>query len=128
MPAPLEHLPYFFRCGTVPFVPPGPGGLGLSARQCASRRHFRIHLRARRGERLVSARVYVNGHRVRVLRGRRLHAVVNLRGLPPGTFTVRIVARTRTGRVLRSTRVYHTCTARRRAHRRGARHRRRSTH
>jgi len=43
---------------------------------------FRIRVRAPRGQRVSSAAVYVNGRRVRVLRGRRLRAVVDLRGLP----------------------------------------------
>ena len=85
------------------------GLISSSSRSCASRRHFRIRLRAPRGERLVSARVYVNGHRVRVLRGRRLRAVVDLRGLPKGRATVRVVARTRKGRRVTETRRYRTC-------------------
>lgn len=85
-----------------------------AARSCASRRRFVIHLR--RG--LTAARVYVNGRRVRVLSGRRLHALVSLRGLPRGRFTVRIVARTRAGRTVASSRRYRTCTPRRRRARR----------
>jgi beta-glucosidase len=73
--------------------------------RCVSRRNFIIHLR--RG--LRSARVYVNGRRVRVLGGRRLHARVDLRGLPRGRFTVRIVARTKGGRTITSRRRYRTC-------------------
>ena len=88
---------------------PAPASLPSGA-TCASRRHFVIHLR--RG--LVSARVYVGSRRVRVLRGRRLHAPVDLRGLPRGRFTVRIVARTSSGRQVVSVRRYRTCTAKRR--------------
>jgi beta-glucosidase len=87
-------------------------GLISSSGRCASRRHFRIRLRAPRGERLVSARVYVNGHRVRVLRGRRLRAVIDLRGLPKRRVTVRVVARTRKGRRVTETRRYRTCVQR----------------
>ena len=88
----------------------GAPGLGLpSTRRCASRRSFPIRLRAPRGVRLRSATVTVDGRRVRVLRGRRLTAQVNLRGLPKGTVRVRVVARTTTGRVVRETRTYRTC-------------------
>ena len=93
----------------------GPAAdLGLPAGgRCASRRHFRIRLRAPRGDRLSSARVYVNGKRVRVLAGRRLRAAVDLRRLPEGTVRVTIVARTRKGRTVRRRRTYHTCVPRR---------------
>jgi len=46
---------------------------------------------------------------VRVLRGRRLRAVVDLCGLPKGRATVRVVARTRKGRRVTETRRYRTC-------------------
>jgi predicted acyl esterase len=111
--------------GTTPFAaPPGsppaqkagaggprrsaPSARLPSAKRCASRRSFRIHLR--RG--LRSATVLVNGKRVRVLRGRRLRAPVNLRGLPKGTFRVTVTGRTTRGRTLRSARTYHTCLPR----------------
>jgi hypothetical protein len=99
-----------------------PGANG----RCVSRRLFTIHLHAPRGQRLASARVYVNGHRVRILRGRRLHAPVNLRGLPRGRFSVKIVMRTTSGRRLTRVRHYRTCTPKR-VHRRAPkrRHRRR---
>jgi hypothetical protein len=93
--------------GTPPVSKPfGP----IRVKRCASRRHFQIRLRAPRGDRLRSARVYVNGHRVRLLRGRRLRARVSLRGLPRGRFTVRIVGRTRKGRTVYDVRRYRTCT------------------
>lgn len=102
-----------------------PGRSGrASPLACASRRSFRIRLRAPAGQRLRSARVYVNGHRVRVLRGRRLTAPVNLRGLPHGRFTVKVVAVTTAGRVLTETRRYRTCTPKRTSkHKRTKRHR-----
>lgn len=107
----------------------GGAGLGLlSGNRCHSRRSFIIHLRAGHGAALKSATVLVGGHRLRVLRGRLLHAQVNLTGLPLGTFRVRISLITRSGRHLHQTRTYHTCRARRAAkhhHRRaGKRHHR----
>ena len=87
----------------------GSAGSGATAtRRCTSRRAFTIRLSAR----LASARVTVNGRRARVLRGRRLRARIVLRGLPRGTYRVRIVGRTRAGRTLRTTRTYRTCAAR----------------
>ena len=84
--------------------------LGLpSTRRCASRRSFRIRLRPRT---LRRATVSVNGKRVRTLRGARLRAPVDLRGLPKGTVTVKVVGTTRTGRRVTETRRYRTCVKR----------------
>ena len=66
------------------------------------------------GIRVIDAVIFVNNHRVQTLHRRRIGAFVDLRGLPRGTFSVRIVALTSDGRTLRGTRVYHTCAARRR--------------
>ena len=89
-------------------------------RSCASRRLFPIRLvrPSRKGERLVSALVFVNGRKVAVRRGRRLRSTIDLRGLPKGRILVRIVAHTNRGRTLVSTRAYLTCTPRRRSRRR----------
>jgi hypothetical protein len=81
-----------------------------TSRRCASRRTFVIHLRrAPKGDKVLSATVNVNGKRVKVLRGKRLHAPVSLRGLPAGTVRVSITATTRKHRHLRSVRIYRTC-------------------
>jgi predicted acyl esterase len=97
--------------------PPSAQSASLpSARRCASRRSFVIHLRrVRRPDRVVRATVLVNGKRTRVITGRRLRARVNLRGLPRGTFRVMVELRTHRGRVLRSARTYHTCVAKKRS-------------
>jgi hypothetical protein len=78
-------------------------------RRCVSRRSFTIRLRRD----LRSATVFVAGRRVRTLRGGRLRAPVDLRGLPAGRVPVRIVARTRSGRRVTSVRTYRTCVPRR---------------
>lgn len=91
-------------CRAAP-VNTGPA-LGLPApHRCRSRRHFTIHLRRS----LRSARVYVAGRRVAVRRGHRLRAPVDLRGLPRGTYRVRIKGVTRRGRHVRGVRTYRTC-------------------
>jgi hypothetical protein len=101
--APLARLPYFTRCGTEPFA---TAALLPSARKCVSRRRFRIHV----PRRLRAVRVRVDGRRVRV---RRHMAIVDLRGLRKGRFRVRITAKTTSGRAVRATRRYRTCTPRR---------------
>jgi hypothetical protein len=89
-----------------------------SAKRCVSRRRFRIRLRAPAGDALRSARVMVNGRRVKVLRDKRLTAPVDLRGLPKGRFRIQVVATTRSGRTLTSTRRYRTCAKKQRSRRR----------
>lgn len=85
-----------------------------SSKRCRSRRSFRIRIRQPKGVVLASATVTVNGRRVRLLKGRRLRAPVNLRGLPKGRWTVRIRVVTAAGRVLTGTRRYRTCVPKRR--------------
>jgi ABC-2 type transport system ATP-binding protein len=94
--------------GTV--TGPGAGARVLpGGTSCLSRRRFQIRLH---GTNLRSARVYVAGRRVKVVRrGNRLRAVVDLRGTQKSTVKVRVVARTRKGKTLRDTRTYRTCTA-----------------
>jgi hypothetical protein len=81
-----------------------------AARRCVSRRNFRIRLREPKGDALRSAVVFVNGKRVKAVRGERLTARVDLRGLPKGRYKVKIVAKTVLGRTMRGTRRYRTCT------------------
>jgi hypothetical protein len=80
--------------------------------RCASRRHFRISLSVPRGVRRRSVRsvtVSVNGRPVRVGRGRRLTAPVDLRGLPAGRVAVDIRFRLKGGTVRTERRRYQTC-------------------
>jgi putative cofactor-binding repeat protein len=85
-----------------------------STKRCVSRRSFRIRLRQPRGVTLKEARVFVNGRRVRVVRGKRLSAPVDLRGLPKGRFTVQVTVTATDGRKLTERRRYRTCTPKRR--------------
>jgi ABC-2 type transport system ATP-binding protein len=88
----------------------GAGGVLPVARRCISRRKFTIRLREPQRGRLRSARVFVDGKRVKVRRrGGRLRATIDLRGRSPQRVRVRVVARTTTGRVLREKRTYRTC-------------------
>ena len=106
-PCPYETLPRAPSADGAPPVAAPTAALGLpAARGCVSRRRLRIRLR--RG--LRSAQVFVNGRRVRVLRGqKRLRAPIVLRGLPKGVARVVIVGRTTKGRTVVQTRRYRTC-------------------
>lgn len=75
---------------------------------CTSRR--RIVLRLPRT--LRAATVYVAGRRVASRRGTRLRVPVDLRGLPRGSYRVRIVGRTKAGRRVVTVRTYRTCARR----------------
>jgi len=95
-------------------LPPafGPGGVisAPSNKKCVSRRKFRIRIRKRKGLKYETAIVFVNKKRVRAVKGRRLTAPVDLRGLPKGRFTVQITVITTTGAIISGKRTYRTCT------------------
>jgi hypothetical protein len=80
------------------------------SKRCVSRRKFRIRIRKLRGVTFVSARVLVNGKRVRALKGKRLTAPIDLVGLPKGRVTITITATAKDGRKVTGTRRYRTCT------------------
>ena len=93
-----------------------------SNKKCASRRKFRIRIRQPGGIEIQTALVFLNGKKLRVLtrkvfQRKRKVASVNLRGLPKGTFKVRIVVLTTEGTTLRGTRTYRTCTKKRKSKR-----------
>lgn len=98
---------------TAPAVAPPPTFATVvtlpTARRCVSRRRFRIRLVEPKGDAIRDATVHVNGKRVKVVKGSRLRAPVNLRGLPKGRFTVRITVRTTGGKTIKGTRRYRTC-------------------
>ena len=108
------------ECHDLKRFPPVPkpqfatiASLPKQTRTCRSRRDFRIRLREPKADPLVRATVQVDGRRVRLLVGARLSAPVNLRGLPTGRYTVKIVATTASGRVIQGTRRYRTCARKR---------------
>jgi hypothetical protein len=103
IPAPAIPAP------PIPTPPTPPGATPPAAPVvCTSARRFTIHLRPAYA-RLTSAVVKVDGKRLRVRTGRRLTAVVDLRGLPKGTYKARIYARDAAGLPYRETRSYRTC-------------------
>jgi hypothetical protein len=83
----------------------------IATKPCRSDRVFTIHVKHPTGDRTRSARVTVDGKRVKVRRGRRHYtARVDLRGKRKKVVVVRIVSRTKSGKRLRETRRYRTCT------------------
>ena len=83
------------------------------SRTCVSRRSFTIRLRQTKRDPLVSAVVTVNGQKVQTVKKGRITAPVTLTGLPKGRFTVKITAKTRSGKTRTGTRKYRTCTPKR---------------
>lgn len=107
VPSPTRPTPAGVTASSVIKLP--------SARKCVSRRRFRIRLVIPKGLAVKSATVSVNGKRVKVVKGSRLRSVVDLRGLPKGRFTVKVVVTPKSGKSLRSQRRYRTCTPRARS-------------
>jgi hypothetical protein len=83
-------------------------------RKCLSRRSFTIRLKEPKGDALDTAAVFVNNKRVAVRRSDRITAPINLRGLPKGRYTVKIIAKTVLGKTITGTRKYRTCAKKRR--------------
>jgi hypothetical protein len=98
-------------------LPPAFGKNGViqipSAAKCLSKRHFKIHIRKHAGLTYVDASVFLGGKSVGKVSGPRLATGVDLRGLPQGTFTIKIVVVTGDGRVIQGQRTYHTCAKKR---------------
>ena len=82
----------------------------LAKPACVSRRSFRIRLRTPPRSLVERVVVTVNSRRVKVRRGSRLTAPVDLRGRRAGRVLVRIRVLTTAGRVLSGRRVYRTCS------------------
>jgi hypothetical protein len=82
------------------------------ARTCVSRRKLTLRFFGKGGVKLKEATVRIATRKPLVLRGRKLKPTVDLRGLPKGTFKVRVDAITTSGRTLTVNRQYRTCTAR----------------
>ena len=102
--------------GSTPPTPPLASVLGLpSAQQCLSKRELLVHVHAPPGQQLLSVKLSLAG---KVLRAESFTkgksnkvppTLVDLRGLPKGTFTLTIIVKTKDGKTYRATRTYHTC-------------------
>jgi hypothetical protein len=84
---------------------PLPEPVVAKSRPCLSRRTLTIRL----PKTMRSAKVTVGGKRQKVIRGKRLRARIDLRKLRAGTHTVRIIGRTKRGKLVRSKRAFRTC-------------------
>jgi hypothetical protein len=104
-PPPPKVLPPAFGKNGVLQVP--------SNKACLSKRHFKIHIRKIRGLTYISENVFLGGKSVGKVSGPRLATGVDLRGLPQGTFTIKIIVLTGDGRVIQGKRTYHTCATKR---------------
>jgi len=80
-----------------------------SATQCVSKRRFTIHVRTLSGITWVSAVIKINGKRIKTVGRSHIRALVNLVGLPKGTFVLSITAKASNGQSVTGTRTYHTC-------------------
>jgi hypothetical protein len=80
------------------------------AKKCLSRRAFQIHIHDPKHDPFKTISITIARHRLVVKRqGHVSVATVSLKGLPYGTFTLRIRALTVLGHVLSGHRTYHTC-------------------
>jgi hypothetical protein len=116
--APSLREPWFAETGARPAVAGGAPTkpdqrVAAGARRCSSRRRLTITVRKPRRLRLRRVAVSLDGRPIRVRRGKRITAVVDLRGRGPGIAVVRIRMRgTRGGKTVRTlrTRSFVTCT------------------
>jgi hypothetical protein len=99
--------------GAVPSIAFGPNGLLSTPTnlRCVSKRYFPIRLRKKFWPNIAAVTVKMP-RTTRVLRRKPWGTNVDLRGLPKGTFKVRITALTVTGKTIRGTRTYRTCRGR----------------
>jgi hypothetical protein len=100
-----------FTNGVWPFKATGPAhaDLGLEASvRCLTARAVKLRVKQPRARRLKSAEVFVNGKRVKTLRGAALRRLVTVK-LPKGHAVVRIVGRARSGKRYSQTRGYTRC-------------------
>ncbi len=97
----------------TPNVAFGPNGLLTTPTnlRCVSKRYFPIRLRKKFWPNIAAVTIRMPRTN-RVLRRRPWGTNVDLRGLPKGTFYVRITVLTSTGKTIRGTRKYRTCRGR----------------
>ncbi len=74
-----------------------------------------MHVHAPPGQQLLSVKLSLAGKvlRAETFTKRKNHkgppTLVDLKGLPKGTFTLTIIVETKAGKTYRATRTYHTC-------------------
>jgi hypothetical protein len=91
---------------TITMPPATPSAIAA----CTSRRDFKIHIREPHNDPFTKLRIFLGDRLFRYYRhGDLITSVINLRGLPLGTYTLKIRARTAAGFVVKGHRTYHTC-------------------
>jgi len=113
--------------GSTATTPPLATVLGLPpAQQCVSKRTLLVHVHAPPGQQLLSVKLSLTGKVLRAesfTKGKNNKVpptLVDLRGLPKGTFTLTIVVRTKAGKTYSAHRTYHTCVPGK--HKKGKKH------
>lgn len=95
---------------TPPKITDIVSGLPPQKKGCSSRRRFPIRLKEPPGDALASAKITLGRKKLPITRsGGRLRSVVDLRGLPRGRYTLKIVAKTVRKRTITGSRRYRTC-------------------
>ncbi len=99
-------------------APETPAKAVIPHRACASLRaitlHVRKHVHLRAHTRIVNTEVLFKGRELARLHGANPIARVSLAGLPKGTYTVTLYVRTSSGKLLKTSAIYRTCTSGRR--------------
>ena len=81
-----------------------------SVKKCLSLRLFQLHLLDPKYDPLKKVSVAIEGRKFATVRkGKYVVAIIDLKGLPRGAFTVKIRATTVLGHHLSASRIYHTC-------------------
>jgi YVTN family beta-propeller protein len=87
-----------------------------SSKQCVSKRRFTIHVRTLPAITWVGATIRINHKRVKTVGRAHIKALINLVGLPKGTFVLSITAKASNGQSVTGTRTYHTCVPKLKSH------------
>jgi hypothetical protein len=118
IPAPGAEANWTYGCLSSALLAPLPTSsqagfiqrLAPSATKCVSGRRFEIHLGEPANDPFKSVRVTLHGKVIKNFhRGNYVDAIVNLKGLPLGAFTIKVSAKTVLGLDLTGSRTYHTC-------------------
>ena len=89
---------------------PTTGKAPVAAKVCKSRRSFTIRVKKKRGVKIVSATVFVNGKKQKTKKGKRITSRVTLIGLKKGRYNVVIRVKLSDGRTATDRRRFKTCT------------------
>jgi hypothetical protein len=110
---PLDHLnPQVQEPLPAPATSPGAGAsirMPVAAKRCTLRKSFRLRLKARKGDKLRKAIVFVGGRRVKVVKGKALRRPVKIKGLRKGRTRIDVTLRTKKGRTINRTKTYRFC-------------------